>query len=415
MADDTCCIDGYGPLAKVEPGTIAELGEVVRESAGRGFAVYPLGGGTMLDFGQPPTRPGLAVQLSRFDQVLDYPARDMTITVQTGMTVARLQAILSPENQRLPIDVPRARSATVGGILAANVNGSCRLGHGTLRDYVLGISAINDEGREFKAGGRVVKNVAGYDLCRLLIGSLGTLGIVTQVTLKLRPRAEQQILASISCDRAALGDVLDRLHGSRTRPVCIDVLNPSARTRLCSEIAAVQGPYAVLVGYEGNQDAVKWQLQQLLREQADRHPVDAWVAWTGQNCWEAMIEFPLLTLDDRTLTFKACLPSSATASFCRELDEFSERPLFQAHAENGIVIGHAADLDTDRACRFLDKLRGLAASARGRVVVMRCPSAWKQRLSVWGPSPGSAWLMHEVKNKLDPRGIFNPGRFVDGI
>src|SRR5262249_22812669 len=157
-------------------------------------AIYPLGGRTMLDLGLPPTRPGLAIDLRRFDAVIDYPARDMTVTVQAGLTVAKLQALLAAENQRLPIDVPHAEQATLGGALAANVSGPRRYGFGTLRDYVIGISVVNDEGQEVKAGGRVVKNVAGYDLCKLYVGSLGTLGIITQVTLKLRPQPMAQTL-----------------------------------------------------------------------------------------------------------------------------------------------------------------------------------------------------------------------------
>ena len=113
------------------------------------------------------------------NRVIDYPARDMTITVQAGITIAELQTLLAAENQRLPVDVPHADRATLGGALAVNVSGPRRYGFGTLRDYVIGISTVNDEGQEVKAGGRVVKNVAGYDLCKLHIGALGTLGIIT--------------------------------------------------------------------------------------------------------------------------------------------------------------------------------------------------------------------------------------------
>src|SRR5207302_5553522 len=122
----------------------------------------------------------------------DYPARDMTITVQAGITLAQLQTILAGEKQRLPVDVPRADRATLGGTLATNPSGPRRYGFGTWRDYVIGISVINDEGHEVKAGGRVVKNVAGYDRCKLYISSIGTLGTIRQVARKLKPRPEEQ-------------------------------------------------------------------------------------------------------------------------------------------------------------------------------------------------------------------------------
>src|SRR5260370_6777693 len=143
----------------------------------------------------------------------------MTVTVRAGITLAGLRDLLAGEKQRLPVDVPHADRATLGGALAVNVSGPRRFGFGTLRDYVIGISTINDEGQETKAGGRVVKNVAGYDLCKLHIGALGTLGIITQATLKVRPLPEAQALLTLGCDSANLGSLLDRLHASRTRPV----------------------------------------------------------------------------------------------------------------------------------------------------------------------------------------------------
>src|SRR5262249_11945512 len=149
-------------------------------------------------------------------------------TVQAGITLTKLERLLATENQRLPIDVPQPDKATLGGALAVNVSGPHRYGFGTLRDYVLGISVVNDEGQEIKAGGRVVKNVAGYDLCKLYIGSLGTLGVITQVTLKLKPRPQEQAMVLVGCGTTALQSLLDEAHRSRTRPVCLDLLNRSA-------------------------------------------------------------------------------------------------------------------------------------------------------------------------------------------
>src|SRR5262249_3651798 len=151
----------------LQPRSVQEVGDLIRRAAANDHAIYPLGGQTMLDFGLPPARPGLGVDLSHLNQVIDYPARDMTITVQAGITLARLQELLRGENQRLAIDVPRADQPTLGGAVATNTSGSRRYGCGTLRDYVIGISVVNDQGQEVKAGGRVVKNVAGYDMGKL--------------------------------------------------------------------------------------------------------------------------------------------------------------------------------------------------------------------------------------------------------
>ncbi len=350
-------------------------------------------------------------------RVIDYPARDMTITAQAGITLAGLDAILRVENQRLPVDVPRADQATLGGAIATNTSGPRRYGFGTLRDYVIGISAVNDEGHEIKAGGRVVKNVAGYDLCKLYIGSLGTLGIITQVTLKLRPRPDEHALVTLGCETDALGAMLDRLHDSRTRPVCLEVLNRSAADEVSrtANIALPDAPWVVAVGFEDNREAVAWQVRQLIQELAAGPALglDARVSDAAVPLWAALVEFLGRAVG---FSFKANLLPSATAGFVREVSALPERPLLQAHAGNGIVIGHVDnDLTLERAVEMLKLMQGLATPTRGAVVVLRCPAAWKRTLPVWGPPREDVWLMRAVKERLDPGRLFNPGRFVDGI
>jgi glycolate oxidase FAD binding subunit len=408
--DNECVIDGYGPLPLSRPASVAELGEVIRQSS----AVYPLGGRTMLGLGRAPSRSGHAVDLRGLEQVIEFPARDMTITVQAGIAIARLQALLAAENLRLPVDVPRAGEATLGGILATNTSGPRRPGYGTLRDYVIGISAVNDEGHEFKAGGRVVKNVAGYDLCKLLIGSLGTLGIITQATLKLRPLAEEQALVCLMIEAGETESALARLHGSRTRPVCLDLLNRRAAQEICRQagVPAPASPWALLVGYEGNADAVNWQVQHLVKELGTTCKLEARVGFTAQPLWQALVEWE--RWPGAAATFKANLLPSAVAAFC-ELAESAAPPVYlRAHAANGIVVGHwGAELECTRAVELLARWR--AAAGQGRVIVTNRPSPWQTTLDVWGPAPADAWLMRQVKDKFDPRHIFNPGRFVDGI
>jgi len=409
----TCVIDGFGPVPLVRPGSVADLGDLIRRASAEGTALYPLGGQTHIALGNPPTRPGLAIDLRGLAQVIDFPARDMTVTVQAGITMNDLREIIVRENLHLPIDVAQGDRATLGGVIAANVSGPRRFGYGTMRDYVIGISALNDEGTEFKAGGRVVKNVAGYDLCKLLVGSLGTLGIITQATLKLRPIAEMHALLSLGCTSANLDAVLTMLHGSRTRPVCIDVLNRAA-AEIVLPAPVAEGPWVVLVGYEGNLDAVTWQVQQVVREVGAQCRVEGRVDSAAQPVWDALIEWSAWP-SGQTM-FKANLLPSAVAAFCLAVDCESQRPALRAHAGNGIVVGQwPAGLTKPEAAAMLTAWRERALLGRGSVIVPRCPSEWKATLDVWGSSRDDAWLMREVKAKFDPRGIFNPGRFVDGI
>ncbi len=409
----SCTIDGFGPVPVLRPTSPTEVGEVVRRAAAESQAIYPLGGRTTLDVGLPPVRPGYGVDLRGLNAVIDYPARDMTITVQAGITLVQLQRLLAAENQRLPIDVPLAERATLGGALAVNVSGPRRYGSGTLRDYVIGITTINDEGHETKAGGRVVKNVAGYDLCKLHVGALGTLGIISQVTLKLRPLPEARALVTLGCDGDALEALLDQLHRSRVRPSCVDVVNAAAARVLMRDAAAnlPDSPWVVIVGFEDSGDAVSWQIQQLIKDVAASRVqgLEGRAGTASDALWQALVE--LTAPPSAALSFKANLLPGAVAAFCIEAAKGGD-VLLQAHAGSGIVRGHFLTAPPlERLRPLLDTLHQLAAAAHGNIVLPRCPLEWKKQLPVWGRERGDRWLMRDVK-RLDPGDLFNPGRFV---
>jgi glycolate oxidase FAD binding subunit len=415
VTHDVCRIDDLGPLPVTQPASVADLGDLVRRAAADGQALYPLGGRTALDHGLSPTKPGVAVDLRGLNQVIDYPARDMTVTVQAGVTVAELRRLLAAEKQRLPIDAPDADRATLGGLIATNHSGPRRYGWGTLRDYVIGISVVNDHGVETKAGGRVVKNVAGYDLCKLHVGALGTLGVVTQVTLKLRPLPEGQALLALSCRGEQVEATLEALHRSRTRPVCLELLNAAALPFMDVASRLPEPPaWTVVVGYEDNLEALTWQVPQLVREFQAALPAVGLVGSVAEPWWRGLTEFA--ARPDAALTFRASVRPSGLAAFCQELTQLAPRLALQAHAGNGVVIGQLpADAAQAEAEQCVAQARQLAGKVQGHVVVLRCAAAWKRALSVWGPPPAHAWLLRAVKEQLDPQRLFNPGRFVDGI
>jgi glycolate oxidase FAD binding subunit len=416
-AQAVCLIDDFGPVPLYQPQTVSDMADLVYRAAAEEQAVYPLGGQTSLNLGLPPTRPGIGVDVSALTRVIDYPARDMTITVEAGITISRLQEFLKTENQRLPVDVPRGEQATLGGALAVNASGPRRYGFGTLRDYVIGISVINDEGREIKAGGRVVKNVAGYDLCKLYIGSLGTLGIITHVTLKLRPLPEETALIILRCESNRLDDLLDQLHRSRTRPVCLDLLNGPAARSIAHQSGSTlpNSPWILIIGFEDNRVAVGWQVQQCVKELPAQYGqgLDARIGAAAGPLWRALVESP--AQPDSRLTFKANMLPSATAAFCQQAESLPEDLSIHAHAGNGIVRGHVSgDLTLERAQDLLHRIRELIPDG-GNLVVERCLPAWKTSLPVWGQPRPDQWFMKTIKKTLDPRSLFNPGRFIAGI
>lgn len=402
------------PLTSTErPGEQAELAAIVRQAYEDGTPFYPIGGGTALEFGLAARQPGLGLSLARLNRVVDYPSRDMTITVEAGIRMAELAATLAREGQRLPVDAAQAEEATLGGLVATNFSGPRRFGHGTIRDYVIGIGAIDGRGTPFKGGGRVVKNVAGYDFCKLLTGSLGTLAVLTQVTLKVKPLAEAT--AFLSCDVGELAEaepLLAALVQSQTAPAAIEL---ASGPRWQSELAPAGGSAKLLVAFEGSAAEVDWQLAQLRREWHTRgasgvaeHTGDA-----SHGIWPQLVEFA--SQEGAGLVLKANVLPSRTTRFmqlCRDLDA---QVSLLAHAGNGIVLASFPEFSPADTSRWLmQTLQPAAAAAGGNLVVWSCAAGELTRQAVWGASGDDAELMRAVKRQFDPRGLLNPGRFVYG-
>ena len=218
-------------------------------------AVVPAGRMSWLECGNPLRSVDVVLSLERMQRIIDYSPADLTATVEAGVTLGAFNAVTAQQRQWLPLDPPGFRSASLGAIVGCNSSGALRLGFGTPRDYVVGLRLVHADGLESRSGGKVVKNVAGYDLCKLYTGSLGTLGVITPVTLKVRPRPEALALLMTDCRWESIGELLDKLHGSATRPVCIDILH-----------GAHDEPPSIFVGFEDNAQAVAWQVERLRAE-----------------------------------------------------------------------------------------------------------------------------------------------------
>lgn len=398
------------------PTSQVELSRFVRDNFdGDRLPLYPVGGRTSLNYGYPEPSPGVTISTSSLSQIIDYPARDMTITVGAGVRMNQLVEALKREGQQLPIDVPQDNRATLGGIVATNVSGPRRYGYGTLRDYVIGISAVDCEGRLFSAGGRVVKNVAGYDLCKLLIGSLGTLAVITRMTFKLRPLPEAMSFLWASFGAFAEVDrVLQKLLESQTRPVAVEVLNPEAMKQIAPESRQQlpTGSPLLAVSIEGSRNDVNWQTETLKQELSPFEPREMGTL-DGENAVKfrtALTAFQCVS--DDPLTFQANLLPSGTMEFA---EQASQRGVaVQAHAGNGIVIGTLPDEATtlEKAAEIVSPLRALARKHRGNLSILYCDDAWKQTIPVFG-DPEHSWpLMQQLKKTLDPHLLLNPGRFL---
>jgi glycolate oxidase FAD binding subunit len=393
------------------PASSAELAEAMQQAFAQKTAVYPLGGQTSLNYGVPAKTPGLGLSLAKLTSVVDYPYRDLTLTVEAGMTLHAISSLLAEQRQQLPIDVPQPSKATIGGVIATNWNGPRRFGYGHLRDYVIGITAVDGRGMVYHGGGRVVKNVAGYDFCKLLTGSLGTLGIISQVTLKVRPIPERVTLIAVVIKNSEQASAwLDSVAQSNITPAAIELASGASWQR---QFSLAAGEYLGLVRCEGTQAEVAW-MEREYASQLQRLNLVAQDGIDWESAWSQVIEWP--SDSQAALVLKANVRPSQVMSFIQAVRQTDASAEFLAHAGNGVVFAKLAALPKEGLSRTLvAQLQPAAASHGGQVVVLSNPAGVEMtKQSVWGGNPGAQFLMQSVKQQFDPAGILNPGRFVVG-
>ena len=422
-------VDNTLPLDDtLAPADEAAVARVVRDCAGSRRAVYTLGGQTSLDSGLPGRRRGIGLSLASLNRVVDYPARDMTITVEAGLTIAELASTLAAENQWLPIDVAQADRATIGGVIATNTSGPRRFGQGTIRDYVIGIRAVDGRGVAFQAGGRVVKNVAGYDFCKLLCGSFGTLAVITQVTLKIKPRPQASAWAWCEVPSLAKADeLLAALATTATTPTAIElVAGPTSSQGDVPQPFASSAAARVLIGFEGTKVEVDWQLARLADEwrTAGAALQSISVPDAVAALWNQLTGFPVVDAiaaagvahAPAIAVLKANLLPSKVTGFIEQLGQLAPGASIVAHAGSGIVLVRLSEAPVGGlAAAIVRHWQPAARAASGNLVVLASREAAElTRQVVWGTPRDDARLQIAVKRQFDPHDILNPGRFVYG-
>jgi len=414
-------IGHFLPLTEtVTPADEAAVAEVVREAWQAGTPVYPIGGGTSLHYGPRPTQRGLGVSLSRLTRVIDYPARDLTITVEAGITIGELAKRLASGRQRLPVDVPRAKEATIGGVVATSPSGPRRYHWGTMRDYCIGLRAVDGRGTAFSAGGRVVKNAAGYNICRLLTGSLGTLGVITQVTLMVKPMPETSALTACEvADFDAAERLLAELVRSQTLPAAVElVLGPAWQDDPVLRAGLGRSVGRVVVGFEGTRAEVDWMVERLDEEWRGLG-ISSPVAIRGTQAgrlWDRLTDSPVdrAAPDGSTpVVVEVRVLPGAVVDMVGLAVQLDPGCSIHAHAGDGIVRVRFSLEPKDAAAAVDDRLRPAVAALGGSVVVVSCPQDSRfDRLMIWDPAAQGADVMQAIKRQFDPKGILNPGRFI---
>jgi glycolate oxidase FAD binding subunit len=406
-------IDELAPELVVAPGSEEEVAQVLEAAARYGRAVAPWGGGTMIPLGNPPARLDTVVSLKRLNRVREYEPADLTATVEAGVTLGDLQARLGRERQLLPLDPPGWRSATLGGIAATNASGPWRLLYGSMRELALGARMALPDGRVVRSMGRVVKNVAGYDLKRLFIGSLGTLGIITELSFTLQPAPETKAthLARFERLEEAWNYGLKVVH-STLQPTALALLTPSMAGHL-----KLGGGFLVMIDLWGVAADVDLQLGRL-DELAVKGGASAKEAMDGRRAeglWERVRTMTAPRSDGVLL--KVVTPIVSGITLLQEAHRQLAEPAVVTYVGCGIqYIRLPAGQEEARLAGIIEALRQEALRQEGYLVVEAAPTSLKRRVDVWGPLEArELGLMKAVKARFDPKGVMNPGRFVGGI
>jgi len=419
-------VDGRTPCGVVLPSSADEVARVVTTAAAAGVPVIPWGGGTQMSRGTPPPDGALVVALRRLNRVVEYEPGDLTATVEAGMTIEALQATLGTRGQWFPLDPPMPEAATLGGVLASNAAGPRRHGYGTARDLVIGLRVVAADGQLVRAGGKVVKNVAGYDLVKLYIGSHGTLGILVDVTLKLRPRPEAEGACwATFTSLAAAAAAAAALAGSELGPVVLTLLDERAAATGArgSALPAAGGP-ALLAAFDGLGRTVAWQGDEAARRlrAAGARTVD-WLEPAGvARALEVVREPRRLVANPVALATASVLPRQV-GPYIEAAHATARAAGFEAaaiaHAGHGIVTLLLTPGETPRpavvTAGVLAEWRAAARAHEGHLVVEWAPLGVREVCPVWDPPGAGLALMKGLKARLDPQGVLNPGRFVGGI
>jgi glycolate oxidase FAD binding subunit len=395
---------GAAPRLVFEPTSRGQCADAFACARDHRWSLAPVGGRTELGLGACPTRLDAVVSARRLNRIIEQCPPDQVVSVEAGITLAALQGALSEHGQRLACDPPLPDQATIGGLLATNGFGPLRTRFGSLRDLVIGVGIVRADGSFARGGGKVVKNVAGFDLPKLMVGSLGTLGMIVSATFRVHPLPEAQKTVRIrSLDARRVVTLVRRMRDQQLEPAAVVAL----------------GPYAdrdVLVSFEGFGAGVRDQCDAVvgLAAELDRTPetlttVEAVAAWDDHAATRTRGNARV-----KVAVLPTSLPSVAADVLPPLIGVLSlGATVWYPTLGLGFVTGDVGDGEV--FARAVGEARAAMARLGGSLVVHELPAEMRADVDVWGPPPTAFPLMKRVKDRFDPDGRLNPGRFVGGL
>lgn len=388
------------PSCIVYPHTTEQLAQVMTEAHRNKWCVLPCGSGSKLNWGGLAKEVDVVVSTERLNQLIEHAVDDLTVTVEAGMKFSRLQEMLADSRQFLAIDPIIQDTATIGGIVATADTGSLRQRYGSVRDQLLGMTFVRADGQIAKAGGRVVKNVAGYDLMKLFTGSYGTLGVLSQVTFRVYPLPEASGTVVLTGEALAVSQAADTLRGSALTPTQADLLS----TQLVSRLELGQG-LGLIVRFQSIAESVKEQSNRLLEVGAQLGLQGTIYSGADEaDLWRILREQMHSSLSDGITCKIGVLPTSA-------VEVLTDADVGLIHMASGLgVLRFEGENTVDKVLG----IRNLCQSYGGFLTILSAPVKVKQ-LDVWGYTGNAVQLMRRIKEQFDKEYVLSPGRFVGGI
>ena len=379
-------VGGVVPREVVRPASVAEVAEVLRSAAADRLSVVPVGGGTKTSWAAAPLSCDLVLDTTGLDRVVEHVAGDLVVVAEAGVRLADLQSQLGDAGQLLGLDPPE-QGATLGGVVSANASGPRRLRYGTVRDLLIGTTVVLADGTVASAGGKVVKNVAGYDLGKLYTGAHGTLGVVVSTTWRLHPVSPARRVVTVElADAAAAGPLAVRLTRSTLTPSAVELVGTAG------------GPGQLVVLFESIAQSVTAQARAAVELLGSGEESDEVPDRFGQRPGGADdLVLRIAHLPTGLPHVLAALPAGAQVA---------------ASAATGVTY---AAVPAAQAIEALPRLRSALAPFDGTAVVLSAPQSVRDQLDHWGPVGDALELMRRVKERFDPERRLSPGRFVGGL
>ncbi|MDN5698134.1 MAG: FAD-binding oxidoreductase, partial [Rubrobacter sp.] len=394
------------PSHVVEPGSTEEISGVLALANERGLGVIPRGAGTKLTLGNVPARFDLVLSLARMNEVIEHVPGDQIIRVQAGLPLAELLEQVRAEGQILALDPPqRGAGATVGGAVCANASGPRRLRYGTVRDLIIGVKVVLPDGTIAKAGGKVVKNVAGYDLSKLFTGSAGALGVIAEANFRLHPLPESARTVVVDLDDSGkAGKAAQALMDSQVEPSAAELHWRDGSGALSALIEGIPP------GVEAQSETVRG-LFEPFGEVRMLHDEAAYALGPEIS--------PQISGDDVALKINAY--PAGLADVLQEVENAASKHGLSsrvvAHAASGVAYAGLSGGDEAAQAEAVGEIRGYITRQYpgGSVVIHRAPAGVKRAAEVWGGAGDKEVLIRRVKERFDPRGTMSPGRFIGGM